>query len=148
MLPVKDNLPHERLPVVVLALASLNVLAYALPATPLPLVPMLLDLAALALLGASVESRLGHLRTAILCLAGGLAGSALCAALGEGSAAVPAWAVVGATAAVLLGYLVLFPRARVISLVLVPFLVTIVEVPAVLLLGAWTGAQLYLGLAG
>lgn len=131
----------------VLAVACLNVLAYALPAGPLPLAPMLLDLAALGLLGASVESRLGHPRTAVLCLAGAVVGSALCAALGEGSAAITAWAVGGATAAVLLGYLVLFPRARVISLVLVPFLVTIVEVPAVLLLGAWTGAQLYLGLA-
>jgi hypothetical protein len=29
MLPIKDNLPHERFPLVVLALIALNVLAFA-----------------------------------------------------------------------------------------------------------------------
>ncbi|HEX3692910.1 MAG TPA: hypothetical protein VHU13_06155 [Solirubrobacteraceae bacterium] len=137
MLPFKDNLPHERAPLVVLALVAANVLAWAMPARPLPLGATLLDLAALALVGASVESRLGHLRLLGLCILGGALAFAL---------ASPAAAAAGASAAIVLGYLVLFPRARVLSLVLVPFLVTIVEVPAALLLGAWTGAQLYLRL--
>ena len=139
MLPIKDNLPHERPPLVVLALMALNVASYALPPARLPLAPMLLDLAVLALLGASVESRLGHLRSAAVCVAG----AAPAVAIGR-----PAYAAAGATVALLLAYLALFPRARVISLVLVPFLATIVEVPAALLLGAWAAAQLYLGLAG
>ncbi|HEX5309352.1 MAG TPA: rhomboid family intramembrane serine protease [Solirubrobacteraceae bacterium] len=147
MLPLKDNLPHERVPLVVLALAILNVLAYALPAKPLPLAPTLLDLAALALLGPSVEAALGHPRFAALCLAGAAAGVGLGAALSEGTSATTAFAATGATVATLAAYVTRFPRARVIGLVLVPFAVTIVEVPAAILLGAWTAAQLYLGLA-
>jgi membrane associated rhomboid family serine protease len=132
-------------PLLVLVLVLANVLAWALPGGRLPLGPMLLDAASLALLGPSVESRLGHLPTAALVLAGAAAGLAV-GALAQDSAAA-GWASGGATAAVLLGYLLLFPRARVLSLVPAPFVVTIVEVPAVLLLGAWTGAQLYLGLS-
>ncbi len=129
-----------------LALVLANALAWALPARQLPLGPMLLDVASLALLGSSVETRLGHIATAALALAGALGGIAVGAALAEGASGIPGWAAGGATAAALLCYLALFPRARVLSLVLVPFVVTIVEVPAVLLLGAWTGVQLYLGL--
>lgn len=131
----------------VLALAVLNVLAYALPAKPLPLVPTLLDLAALALLGPSVEAALGRPRFAALCLAGAAAGIAVGAALGEGTSAAAAFAAAGATVATLAAYAARFPRARVIGLVPVPFAVTIVEVPATLLLGLWAAAQLYLGLA-
>ncbi len=135
------------MPLVALALALANALAWALPADGLPLAPMLLDLASLALLGASVESRLGHLLTGALALAGAACGLAAGrGALAGDAAGAPAWAAGGATAAMLLGYLVLFPRARVLSLVPVPFWVTIVEVPAVLMLGVWTAAQLYLGL--
>lgn len=147
MLPLKDNLPHERVPLVVLALAVFNALAYALPSKPLPLAPTLLDLVALALLGASVEAALGRVRFAALCLAGAAAGVGVGAALGEGSGASAAFAAFGVTVAALMAYAARFPRARVIGLVLVPFAVTIVEVPAALLLGAWTVAQLYLGFA-
>ena len=54
----------------------------------------------------------------------------------------------GAIAAVLGGYLVLYPRARIVSLVFIVFFVTIVEIPAVLLLGFWFLTQLYFGAAG
>lgn len=132
----------------VLALVVLNVLAYALPARPLPLVPMLLDVFSLALLGPSVESALGHARFLALCAGGAVLGLALATLLGESSAAALAFAAAGATVATLGCYLERFPRARVLSLVPIPFVVTIVEVPAALLLGVWTAAQLYLGLAG
>jgi membrane associated rhomboid family serine protease len=135
-------------PLVVLAVLALNVLAYALPLRPLPLAAALLDVCALGLLGPSLEAALGRLRLSALCLAGAALAAALGSALGEGSAGVPALAAAGATVAVLGGYFARFPRARVLSLVLIPFLVTIVEVPAALLLVAWTAAQLYLGLAG
>ena len=131
----------------VLALLALNVLAYALPTKPLPLAQTLLNFVSLALLGPSLERAFGRPGLLALCLAGAALGLALGAALGEGSGGGLAFAAFGATATALVGYLVRFPRARVLSLVLVPFLVTIVEVPAVLLLGAWMAAQLYLGLA-
>ena len=46
------------------------------------------------------------------------------------------------------GYLLLYPRARVLTLVFIVFFVTIVELPAVLLLGFWFLEQLYFGAAG
>jgi membrane associated rhomboid family serine protease len=134
-------------PLVVLALVTLNVLAYALPPKPLPLVPALLNLLSLALLGPSLEAALGRLRLLALCAAGAGTAIALGAALGRSSGSALAFVAVGATVAALAGYLFCFPRARVVSLVLVPFAVTIVEVPAALLLGVWAAAQLYLGLA-
>jgi membrane associated rhomboid family serine protease len=148
MLPFKDNLPHERFPLVTLALLALNVLAYALPGHHLALVAMLLDVLLLALLGPSLEGALGHGRFLAVCAVGALLGLELRALAGEGAAGPLAFLAGGATVAALGVYLVRFPRARVLSLVLVPFLVTIVEVPAALLLGVWTGAQLYIGLAG
>jgi membrane associated rhomboid family serine protease len=147
MLPLKDNLPHERVPLVVLALLVLNVLAYALPPQGLPLAPALLNLLALALLGPSLEAALGRVRLLALCAAGAGAAGALRVALGPSGGGALAFAAGGATVAAVAGYLFCFPRARLISLVLVPFAVTIVEVPAALLLGVWAAAQLYLGLA-
>ena len=52
------------------------------------------------------------------------------------------------TAAVLGGYLLRYPRARILTLVAVPFFTTIVEIPAVLLIGLWVLLQLYFGAAG
>ncbi len=46
------------------------------------------------------------------------------------------------------GYILLYPRARVLSLVFIIFFVTIVELPAVFLLGFWFLEQLLLGVAG
>jgi membrane associated rhomboid family serine protease len=43
---------------------------------------------------------------------------------------------------------VLYPRARILSLVFIVFFVTIIEVPAVLLLGVWLAARALLGLEG
>ncbi len=52
------------------------------------------------------------------------------------------------TATVLGGYLLLFPRARVLSLVPIPFYTTLVEVPAALLIGLWLALQVGFGVAG
>jgi membrane associated rhomboid family serine protease len=42
----------------------------------------------------------------------------------------------------------MYPRARVLTLVFIIFFVTVVELPAVYLLGFWFLEQLYFGLAG
>ena len=47
----------------------------------------------------------------------------------------------GAVAAVLGGYLLLFPRARVVTLVFIIFFFTILELPAILFLGIWIVQQ-------
>ena len=54
----------------------------------------------------------------------------------------------GAIAAVLGGYILLYPRARVLTLIFIIFFVTIVEVPAFVLLGFWFLEQLLFGAAG
>lgn len=147
MLPIKDTLPHERFPLVTAALVALNVFAYLLSSRHGALPLFLLDILCLGLLGPSVEGALGRSRFCLLCLLGALLAIAARALAGAGSPAPLPFDAWGAIAAVLGVYLVLFPRGRVLTLVLVPFLVTIVELPAVLLLGLWLLAQIYFGAA-
>jgi membrane associated rhomboid family serine protease len=101
----------------------------------------------LAIFGPTVEDALGRLRFLLFYLLGGLV------ALGaqvliDPSSTAPTLGASGAIAAVLGGYLLLYPRARVLTLVFIVFFVTIVEVPAVILLGFWFLEQLYLGASG
>ena len=51
----------------------------------------------------------------------------------------------GAIAGVLGGYLLLFPRARVITVIFIVFFFTIVELPALLILGFWFVQQVLFG---
>ena len=149
MLPLKDNLPHARIPLVTLALIAASVAGFALPTRHGSLVAMLLDILFLALLAPSVEGRVGHARLFAVSLVGGLLALAVRSLAGEGAlpAALPLGAA-GATVAVLTAYLMLFPRGRVFTLVVVPFLFTVIEIPAALLLGLWLAAQVSLGAAG
>jgi membrane associated rhomboid family serine protease len=97
--------------------------------------------------GPNVEDAMGRARYAIFYLLGGLVALAAQIAVQPNSTA-PTLGASGAIAAVLGGYLVLYPRARVLSLIFIIFFVTIVEVPAVVLLGFWFLTQLYFGAAG
>jgi membrane associated rhomboid family serine protease len=101
----------------------------------------------LAIFGPNVEDAMGRVRYTAFYLLGGLA--ALGAqVLASPSSTAPTLGASGAIAAVLGGYLLLYPRARVLSLVFIVFFVTIIEVPAVFLLGFWFLEQLYFGAAG
>lgn len=102
---------------------------------------------ALALFGLNVEDALGRLRFLAFYVLGALVALALLVLLAPDSR-VPLLGASGAVAAVLGAYLVLYPRARVIGVALIPFMATIVEVPAVLLIGVWLLVQLWVGLAG
>ncbi|MBW3609642.1 MAG: rhomboid family intramembrane serine protease [Actinobacteria bacterium] len=51
----------------------------------------------------------------------------------------------GAVAAVLGGYILLYPRARVITLIFIVFFFTIIELPAMLILGFWFLQQVAFG---
>ncbi len=102
---------------------------------------------ALAIFGPAVEDALGRVRYPLLYLLGGLVGLGVQVA-GAPSSTASALGSAGAVAAVLGGYIVLYPRARVLSLVFIVFFVTIIEVPAALLLGVWFAAQALLGLEG
>jgi membrane associated rhomboid family serine protease len=101
----------------------------------------------LVIFGPNVEDATGRLRYLAFYLLGGLV--ALCAqVLVSPDSTAPTLGASGAIAAVLGGYLLLYPRARVLTLVFIVFFVTIVEVPAVFLLGFWFLEQLYFGTAG
>jgi membrane associated rhomboid family serine protease len=101
----------------------------------------------LAIFGPTVEDAMGRVRYTAFYLLGGLVALAAQVLVSPSSTA-PTLGASGAIAAVLGGYLLLYPRARVLSLVFIVFFVTIIEVPAVFLLGFWFLEQLYFGAAG
>src|ERR1035437_4130638 len=101
----------------------------------------------LAIFGPTVEDRVGRVRFLVFYLLGGLIALAA-QVLVDPNSTGPTLGASGAIAAVLRGYILLYPRARILSLIFIVFFVTIVEVPALLLLGFWFLEQLYFGLAG
>jgi membrane associated rhomboid family serine protease len=101
----------------------------------------------LAIFGPNVEEAVGRLKYLVFYLAGGLVALAAQIAVGPNSVA-PTLGASGAIAAVLGGYIVLYPRARILSLIFIIFFVTIIEVPAVLILGFWFLEQVLFGAAG
>jgi membrane associated rhomboid family serine protease len=105
------------------------------------------NMAFLAIFGPAVEDATGRLRFPAFYLLGGLLALGVQIAV-EPNSGIPVLGSSGAIAAVLGGYLLLHPRARVISLVVIPFMFTLVDVPAVLLLALWLPEQLYIYLAG
>jgi membrane associated rhomboid family serine protease len=94
--------------------------------------------------GNNVEDSMGRIRFIVFYAIGGLAATALQVAV-DPDATVPTIGASGAIAGVLGGYLILFPRARVITLVFIIFFVTIVEVPAIWILGFWFVQQVLFG---
>ena len=99
----------------------------------------------LYIFGDNVEARLGKLRYLIFYLLSGVAAALLQAYLLPTSSA-PMIGASGAIAGVLGAYLILFPGSRIASLVPILFILTIVEVPALIFLIFWFITQLYSGL--
>jgi membrane associated rhomboid family serine protease len=91
--------------------------------------------------GDNVEERFGHLGYLAFYLVGGAAAALMHVAADPGST-VPTVGASGAIAAVMGAYLVLYPQARIHSLVLLGFCLTTLEVPALVYLGLWFGLQL------
>jgi membrane associated rhomboid family serine protease len=96
--------------------------------------------------GNNVEDSMGRGRFVAFYLLGGLAALAG-QVLASPNSTAPTIGASGAVAAVLGGYLLLYPRARVLTLVFIIFFVTVIEVPAVLMLGFWFLQQVYFGAA-
>src|SRR4030095_2735495 len=94
--------------------------------------------------GNNVEDSMGPLRFIAFYLLAGLAATALQTAINADSA-VPNIGASGAVAAVLGGYLLLFPRARVITVVFIIFFFTILELPALAFLVIWFAQQALFG---
>lgn len=97
--------------------------------------------------GKSVEAAMGPIKYMAFYIAGGVAALALQIAVDPHSTA-PTLGASGAIAAVLGAYIVLYPRARVLTFVLIIFLVTVIELPAWILLGVWFAEQALFGATG
>ena len=95
------------------------------------------------IVGAAVEDRLGPVPYLLFYLVGGIAATALQTAVGA-SSVIPNLGASGAIAAVLGAYLVMFPRARVLTLIFF-FFITVIELPAIVLLGGWFLLQAFQG---
>jgi len=94
--------------------------------------------------GDNIEDRLGHVRYTIFYFVCGFA-AAFAHAFANPSSMLPAIGASGAIAGVLGAYLILFPKARVTTLIPIFFFITIREIPAVVLLGFWFVLQLFSG---
>jgi membrane associated rhomboid family serine protease len=96
--------------------------------------------------GNNIEDRLGRFRFLLFYLAGGVAAALAQVAIDPGSG-IPLIGASGAIAATLGAYLVLYPRARILSLVFLIFFYQLIEVRAVIVLGFWFILQLIDGVA-
>jgi membrane associated rhomboid family serine protease len=101
----------------------------------------------LVIFGPNVEDATGRGRYLAFYLLGGIVALGAQVLVSPDSTA-PTLGASGAIAAVLGGYLLLYPRARVLTLIFIVFFATIVEVPAVFLLGFWFLEQLWFGASG
>jgi membrane associated rhomboid family serine protease len=175
MIPIKDNIPTDRFPLVTVLLILGNVVAYVLavghggslisgpdahemsryglvanaPTVKTVFTSMFLNgsivqlavnLLFLWLFGNNVEDSMGPARFLGFYIAGGLVATGVQLALDPDSIA-PTVSAAGAIAAVIGGYLMLYPRARVLTLVLIIFLFGVVEVPVLVMLGLWLAVQ-------
>jgi membrane associated rhomboid family serine protease len=86
--------------------------------------------------GNNVEDAMGPVRFVLFYLVGGVAALAGQVVF-DPSAPIPTIGASGAVAAVLGGYLLLWPRARVLTVVFIIFFFTILELPAFVMLGLW-----------
>jgi membrane associated rhomboid family serine protease len=101
----------------------------------------------LAIFGPTVEDKIGRIRFLAFYLLGGLVALAAQVLVSPDSTS-PTLGASGAIAAVLGAYILMYPRARVLTLIFVIFFATLVELPAAYLLGFWFLTQLFFGLEG
>jgi membrane associated rhomboid family serine protease len=86
--------------------------------------------------GNNIEDAMGRLRFIAFYLLAGVA-AIYAQSLFSADSIVPQIGASGAVAGVLGGYALLHPRARVLTLVFIIFFVTVVEIPAMIMLGIW-----------
>ena len=94
--------------------------------------------------GNNVEDRFGRVRFLLFYLFGGVVAAVTQVAV-DPTSSTPVLGASGAIAAVLGAYLVLYPGARVLSLVFLGFFYQLLQIPAVIVLGLWFVLQLVNG---
>jgi membrane associated rhomboid family serine protease len=96
--------------------------------------------------GGSVEDRLGHLRYVAFYMVCGV-GSGLIHTLVNWGSTIPSIGASGAISGIMGAYIMLFPRARVVTLVPLLFVFFTVRLPAMLMLGYWFLIQFLSGVS-
>ena len=206
MIPLKDNIPTENVPVLTIALIVMNVLMFFFfqdpdlslsgatvdndnvidygaipyeithpgdqcdlpgqpadvacsdggggPATWLTLLTSMFmhggilhiagNMLFLWIFGNNIEDAMGRIKFILFYIGGGLAATFL-QVLIDTNSTVPSIGASGAVAAVLGAYAILYPRARVVTLIIIIVFITVIELPALLVLGLWFLMQLYYG---
>src|SRR4051812_795431 len=94
--------------------------------------------------GNNIEDSMSRWRFVLFYLLGGVAAVAGQTAI-DPNATVPSLGASGAIAAVLGGYALLYPRARVLTIILIIFFFTFIELPALVVLGLWFLLQVFYG---
>lgn len=95
--------------------------------------------------GNNIEDQLGHLRFIIFYLLGGVA-AVYAHTLVSPNSTMPMVGASGAISAVLGAYLLLFPHARVYTIVFFGFFYQILRVPALIVIGFWAIIQILNGI--
>lgn len=98
----------------------------------------------LYLFGDNVEDRMGHMRFAIFYLLCGISASVVHLIFNINST-MPAIGASGAISGVMAAYFILFPYARVVTMIPLFFLPYFVEIPAIVYIGVWFITQLFSG---
>lgn len=91
--------------------------------------------------GDNIEDRLGKIKFIIFYLLTGIAASMTHVALNPDSA-IPLIGASGAIAGILGAYIVLYPRAKILTLLFFFFFVQVVKIPAIIFLGIWFLTQI------
>ena len=100
----------------------------------------------LYIFGDNVEDRMGPASYLVFYLLSGTA-AALLQTYFFASSSIPTLGASGAIAGVLGAYILLYPRARVATLVPLFFVLTVMDIPASVFLGFWFVSQLFSGIA-
>jgi len=95
--------------------------------------------------GNNIEDQLGHFRFLVFYLLGGVA-AAYAHSLTAVSSTIPMIGASGAISAVLGAYFLLFPQARVYTIVFFGFFYQILRVPALIVIGFWAIIQVLNGI--
>lgn len=95
--------------------------------------------------GDNIEDAMGHARYFLFYLIGGFAAAAAQIMINPDSQ-IPTVGASGAIGAVLGAYLVLYPRRRILTLLVLGYFIRLVMIPATFLLGFWIVMQVFSGL--
>lgn len=94
--------------------------------------------------GNNIEDSMGHIRFIIFYLLSGIVAVYTFSLVNQGSL-IPMIGASGAVSGVLGAYLILFPRAKVLTLVPLGFYMQMIKVPAIFVLGMWIVVQIING---